>query len=85
MTKIRRLCPEPNAARMTPQCCIPVTFTRYHMIPGGFYDRRKKEMEAVGFDPCKCKRPSTLEIQGKNYCAQHGGAVAVRILLGERK
>ena len=63
----------------TPQCCVPAGRDRSHRDRGykGTYVKTKYDDE----DPTKCKRRSVVMIDGKPYCATHGGEIALQKLI----
>lgn len=48
-----------------------------------YLDRRRAKMQRAGLDYAKCPRGGTVNIDGKDYCCQHAGQIALAMLLGE--
>lgn len=58
----------------TPQCCVEVEDTvRLQQWRLDRYKALRPE-----FDPLKCQREASVEIDGKPYCSNHGGRVALK-------
>jgi hypothetical protein len=79
--KAARLRPKTPPYVPLPQCCVTVPDCT-HWAPW-YAERRKIKLEAHGWSANCCTRSGTVEIDGKPYCGQHGGQVALAALLGE--
>lgn len=56
----------------TPQCCAVVTLPTAQAYLVERYKRLRPE-----YDPNRCQKPSTVEIDGKHYCRSHAGQIAL--------
>lgn len=77
MKRIKPIKPKPV---QTPQCCVDFDPSCYGP---GYNERRAEKCERLGWDVNKCGKPSTYEINGKFYCTQHAGQLALRMLMEE--
>lgn len=57
----------------TPQCCMPVEPPTH----ANMWRRDRYKRLRPTFDPDKCQRESTIEIDGQPYCRLHAGGVAL--------
>jgi len=62
-----------------PQCSAPVEFYGHPLKI--YAKRRAKRCKENGDDPKCCSKRATVEIDGKAYCNQHGGPVAIGKLM----
>ncbi len=59
---------------VTPQCCVePDDTDRMRRWRQERFKKLRPDM-----DPQKCQRESVVQIDGKYYCANHGGKVALK-------
>lgn len=66
-----------------PQCCA--TIPEMLSPPTQFYtEYRKKKAQKRGYVLDQCQKVSKWKINGKYYCAQHGGIEALRILMEKK-
>lgn len=64
----------------TPQCTMPVDPPTHATM----WRRDRYKRLRPSFDPDRCQRESTIEIDGKPYCRLHAGGLALeRWLRGE--
>lgn len=58
---------------VTPQCSeiIPAD-TRFEIWRKGRYQKLRPQ-----FDPERCQRESTVQIDGRHYCSNHAGRIAL--------
>lgn len=82
MTEIRQIAPDQTTAynTRTPQCSMPFhTYDRAENQPQA--RERRGRVVAKGRDPSRCAAASVFVVNGKPYCRQHAGEVALRILM----
>jgi len=65
-------------AYSTPQCCVMVNDSSYSQYA---LARRHERLAQHNFEPGRCTRPSSYEIDGKSYCTAHAGKVALKKLI----
>lgn len=80
MAEIKYLKTPKSKEVLTPQCCVPVT-EFWESFAKHYRERRLARAKEAGLDPEYCQRRSTIEIDGKPYCAKHAGPIAIRILV----
>lgn len=74
MKRIKPLIPEPV---VTPQCCVAFDETKW---ADHYLKRRAARCDAFGWNPALCTKPSSYEIEGKFYCTQHAGQIALKMM-----
>lgn len=47
-----------------------------------YFESRRRKLLRRGFDPARCGKGATWEVDGRAYCAVHAGIAALRILEG---
>jgi len=63
---------------VTPQCRVAFD----HSVYGKHYlEHRASRCNKLGWAVDQCCKPSSYEIDGKFYCTQHAGQIALKILL----
>lgn len=48
-----------------------------------YIEKRRKDIERKGWNEDQCNRVASYVIDGKQYCQQHAGGIALKILLEE--
>jgi hypothetical protein len=81
MTVAERLRPRPPHRVDTGQCCVPMVDSKAWATH--YLERRRRRAAALGWNYEQCTRGASVEIDGKLYCGQHGGQMALAILLCE--
>jgi hypothetical protein len=74
---MKRLKPIRHAPVETPQCSVSFDESVYGK---SYLKRREQRCIDKGWDVEKCNKPSSYELDGKFYCTQHAGQVALRML-----
>lgn len=80
--RIRSLVPSPPHTENLPQCSA-YTGDKSAWNHLSWRQRVERCMKK-GSDPRLCTKGAGIEIDGKPYCRQHAGAIAIDILLGRK-
>ncbi len=80
--RIKSLVPPPPHTKNLEQCSV---YTGDNSIwSSSSWTRRAVKCQKKGWHPKFCTKGAGIEIDGKPYCRQHAGAIAIDILLGRK-
>lgn len=77
--KVEEVRPKNPPYTRLPQCSAPVPMES-HWSPT-WLTNHKEQMQRIGYDPNRCSRGGTVKVDGKPFCRQHAGTIAVEELI----